>query len=180
MKYGTDSPDSDEVKELYAYFGHSFYCANILEFGVVNALCTLDLLEKREDFPDKEVWKNIIDKHYDDSFKNSFGKLLKKIELHRKSIPELESVVSAVTACVDRRNFLAHHFWREHATSLFTKEGRAKMIKELEEASELFFRTDQALEKLIQPIDDRYGITAEARSAEFDRMIQEVMKRNIR
>lgn len=54
------------------------------------------------------------------------------------------------------------------------------MIKELEEASELFFRTDQALEKLIQPIDDRYGITAEARSAEFDRMIQEVMKRNIR
>jgi len=59
----------------------------------------------------------------------------------------------------ERRNFVAHHFFRERAEEFASRRGRDKMIAELESARDLFDSANRALTKFVQPRLDRFGIS---------------------
>jgi hypothetical protein len=48
---------------------------------------------------------------------------------------DLETVL---TDTLTKRNFLAHHFFRERSDEFMSQEGREKMIEELQNAQSLF------------------------------------------
>jgi len=119
-----DELTDDEAKELYAHFGRAFYHSNVLEHGVVNAIYVLDVLKKREGAETRDEWEALADKHFIGSFAKTLGRLKNELTQHRERSLTLASIITDLGKCVKERNFLAHHFWREHATHWFTRKGR--------------------------------------------------------
>jgi hypothetical protein len=163
-----DEPTDDEAKELYAHFGLAFYCSSVLEHGIANAILILELLEGRGGAKTRAEWEAHVNKHFEDSFAKTLGKLKNQLARHHERSPVIANVMTDLERCVDERNFLAHHFWRERATYWYTQKGRASMVQRLEEARELFSDTDRKLEAAIQPFADRYGFTPDVQRYELE------------
>jgi hypothetical protein len=159
-----DEPTSEEAKELYAHFGLTFYCSSVLEHGVANAIFILEIMEKRGEVNTWQEWETLVDNHFENSFAQTLGRLKNQLIRHKEQSSALTGVVDDLDKCVEERNFLAHHFWREHAAQWFTRDGREAMVKRLEEARELFSAADSKLEAAIRPFADRYGFTPDVQS----------------
>src|SRR5665213_671449 len=169
-----DEISTDECRELYAHFGLAFYCSNVLEHGIAHALLILELMEGRAGAKNRVEQLALVDQHFEDSFEKTFGNLRQRLASHESRLPTFVSVMDDLGRCVDERNFLAHHFWREHAAHWFTKKGRATMVQRLEKARDLFSQTDRALEAAVQPLENRYGITEDLKRRELELMKQEI------
>src|ERR1700720_658414 len=154
-----DDPSSEETKELYAHFGLAFYCSSVLEHGVANAIFILELMDKRTEVKTREEWETLVDNHFENSFAKTLGRLNNQLVRHQGRSPALASLIIDLDKCVEERNFLAHHFWREYATHWFTATGRKGMVQRLEEARDLFSETDSKLEAAIRPFAAGYGFT---------------------
>jgi hypothetical protein len=168
-----DELTSHEAKELYAHFGLAFYCSNVLEHGVANALLVLELLAGRGGAKTRSQWEALVDKHFEDSFAKTLGSLMRQLARHRQSLPDLASLKTDLEKCVEERNFLAHHFWREYAAHWFTTVGRTSMVQRLERARDLFSETDSKLDAAVQPIADCHGITSDFVSREMERTLRQ-------
>lgn len=62
---------------------------------------------------------------------------------------------------LEKRNWLAHHYFRERADEFVTDAGRLRMIEELEVMRQLFEDADDALDLFVKPVRERHGITDE-------------------
>jgi hypothetical protein len=154
-----DDPSAEEAKELYAHFGLTFYCSNVFEHGVANAIFIFELMGKRREVKTREEWEILVDNHFENSFAQTLGRLKNQLVRYQGQSPALSSLITDLDKCVEERNFLAHHFWREHATHWFTAAGREGMVQRLEEARDLFSETDSKLEAAMRPFAARYGFT---------------------
>jgi len=170
-----DDPDDDESKEVYAHFGLAYYCSCVLEHGVANALFILELMGKRREVKTQEEWETLVDNHFENSFAQTLGRLKNQVVRHRARIAALSSLLTDLDKCVQERNFLAHHFWREYAIYWFTSDGRHAMVQRLEAARDLFSDTDKKFEAAIRPIAERYGHTPD-----LERATMELMKKEAR
>jgi len=56
-----DDPSAEEAKELYAHFGLTFYCSNVFEHGVANAIFIFELMVKRREVKTREEWEILVD-----------------------------------------------------------------------------------------------------------------------
>jgi hypothetical protein len=156
-----DEPSENECKELYAHFGLAFYCSNLLEHEIANALFILELLDGRGGAKTKDEWEALVDKYFEDSFERTLGKLRQRLSIHQHQLHGIASVMDDLAECVQERNFLAHHFWREHAVHWHTRNGRELMVQRLEKARDLFSKVDNALQTTLAPHARRHGITEE-------------------
>jgi hypothetical protein len=167
-----EEPDEDEAKELYAHFGLAYYCANVLEHGIVNALCYIDLLDQRKTCRTRQEWERMVDAHFDNSFSQTFGRLKSQIAGHAGTVPDIAALMGDLEACAKERNFLAHHFWREYGGHWFSKAGRAAMVARLKAARDMFFDTTARLDAAVEPFAERHGLSKDVREHEL-----EIMKR---
>jgi hypothetical protein len=165
--------EPEEAKEIYAHFGLAFYISNVLEHGIVNALLFLDTFQDPQRCTNREQWENLIDKHFDDSFKMTLGQLKKRLVIHKDKFSQLDAIVPELEKCLLERNFLAHHFYREYAQHWFSSNGRAEMVERLEAAREFFHATDRKLEAIIQPLMGKYGFTDEVFEKFYAEMLTE-------
>ena len=98
--------DDEQTRDVYAHYGLAMYLAQTLEHGIVNALVILRLPEK-----DKYTRQD-IDEFMEGRFQKTLGALLK----HLKSEVELPSDLEpTLTEALNRRNYLAHHYFRGKA-----------------------------------------------------------------
>jgi hypothetical protein len=162
-------------KRLYAHFGLVYYCSSVLEHGVANALCILELLKGRRGSNTREEWEVRVDKHFDDSFAKTLGRLKAQLARHQARSAALGNIMADLEKCVAERNFLAHHFWRDQASGWFTNKGRASMTERLAQARELFLETDKKLDAAIQPFADRFGLTADGERRMMERIKREAL-----
>jgi hypothetical protein len=58
----------------------------------------------------------------------------------------------------EKRNFLAHDYFRERAYDFMTNEGCLGMIAELKSILQLLEDADQQLEKIVDPLRKKYNI----------------------
>lgn len=156
-------------KTLYALFGLAIYKANVLEHGLVNTLALARIITA------EEQGERLIRDPWAQGFKDMMGKLIKRAEPYVSAYPE---VVNDLTRSLKRRNFLAHHFWRERITETASETGRAKLCAELKADCRLFTATDERLsEKVFAPLARKRGITPEMIQAQFEKEHREAMKR---
>jgi hypothetical protein len=156
--------DDEQTRDVYAHFGLAMYLAQILEHGIVNALVILRLPEK-----DKYTRQD-IDEFMEGRFQKSLGALLKHLKSEVALPQDLESTL---TEALTRRNYLAHHYFREKAESFVTRSGRAQMLEQLHVDQQLFERADEELEKALAPYRVKHGITDSVYEAEYKRMCQQ-------
>src|SRR3954462_637501 len=113
----TDDGDVDEVsdhtKEVYARFGVSFYYAQVLEHGIVNALVMLDLIPKRHHAARTVAeWEEMFDTFMSERFERTMGRLLHDL----RAVPSVpDDLEPLLRDALPRRNRLAHSFFRDHA-----------------------------------------------------------------
>jgi len=157
--------DDEQTRDVYAHYGLAMYLAQTLEHGIVNALVILRLPEK-----DKYTRQD-IDEFMEGRFQKTLGVLLKHLKSEVALPPDLESVL---TEALNRRNYLAHHYFREKAESFVTRSGRVQMLQELQADQQLFESADEQLGKVLTPFRVKHGITDSVYKAEYMHMCQQL------
>ncbi|GEC96144.1 hypothetical protein ZRA01_22170 [Zoogloea ramigera] len=146
------TPDYDDPKEIYAFFGLAFYKANVLEHGVLNLAVALliqgnlgisaaDVIQLYESFDEK-----------------TFGQVV-KVTKRWHSFPD--AFVADLNLALKYRNHLAHHFFREHDINHMSPAGRKKMIDELIDIWIHLAKVDQVMDEYWLSAWESHGVTKE-------------------
>ncbi len=118
--------------DLYAQFGIAAEKAQTLELEAGNFVLTyLGLFFKPGQITEEQ--RQFLSSLVDDTNRKTFGRLLKSI----KGLATFErSFLDAVESALERRNYLAHHFFRSHNFAIYSEEGRQGVIEELKKIQE--------------------------------------------
>jgi hypothetical protein len=141
---------SDHVKEVYARFGLAYFYAEVLHRGLCNLYCLSQVV------PNGPVTRPRIEEHLRTAFETTLGQLLPRME----SLLPL-ALLQKLTLAVERRNFIAHHFWYVRIHLMANLSGIDAMVAELSQDTELFRELDAAIEKISEPLHLRVGMTSE-------------------
>jgi len=166
--------DGEHIKTVYAHFGLALFLAQVLEHGLVNALVLVELLPTRAGNPvPHKQWEATYDSFCEQNFKATLGKMIRNLKEAVVIPANLERILDEA---LRKRNFLAHDYFRERDVAFLSKEGREKMIDELQDAQALFKAADTNVEEVTKTARDRYGITEEY----INKMLKErLLKNNI-
>src|SRR5438270_8989037 len=98
--------DVDEhVKEVYARFGLAFYCAQVLEHGIVNAMVVLHLIPSRRHLAGTpEAWANWVDNFMSRHFETTMGRMIRDLQSVTTIPSNLEDLLRQA---LQKRNWLA-------------------------------------------------------------------------
>lgn len=161
--------EDEHVKEIYAHFGLAMYLAQVLEYGIVNALVYTDLIPRRaKEVATNNQWSREFDDFMNVHFKHTFGKLIRTLSKH-VSVPS--SLEQELRQAIKLRNFLAHGFFRERSSEFMSFSGRESMLKELEEAQSQFSSADEHLKGIIEPYRIKVGLTDELLKKAFEEIV---------
>lgn len=67
----------------------------------------------------------------------------------------LDPLELLLTEALEKRNWLAHHYFRESSERIISVDSGQKMIDELVEIQSMFQRADSALDEVVLPVRDR-------------------------
>jgi hypothetical protein len=158
----TDAQKSEQYKEVYAYAGLALYAAQCLEKSLENFLClhgrisgecvTLADLDALEDRVESQT----------------VGRLL---HATRSRVQFDNGAEKLLTTALDRRNFLAHRFFKERAIDFLSKAGRAKMISELTQLRERFDEADMVASVICKALQEELGVSDEVIERAYKRMV---------
>lgn len=166
-----------DIRETYAAFGRAYYMACVLEVGIAHALMYAEFMvdklppKKRKDF-DLKQYQREFDAYMNDQFKKTMGNIVRRA----KTITYFnEALKERITIAKQRRDFLAHSYWREKSIEFATEKGRAMMQKELHEDADAFGILDEDIEAALKPARELLGIDDEKYEAQ-SRILFEKMK----
>jgi hypothetical protein len=156
--------DSGEhVKEVFAHFGRAYYLAGVFEIALANALLYLDFLRDQKVKIQRAGPKNFDRPSYEAEFDQfmkkqhakTVGNLIKRVH----ELTDMDEPLKAVIATAKvRRDFLAHHFFREHAEDFARRGGRDRMLAELYHAQQLFESAARKIADYLNPIGEQVGM----------------------
>ena len=157
----TEDEKSEQCKEVYAHAGLALYWGQCLEKSLENfltlharasgecvTLAELDALEERVEA-------------------QTLGRLLTDT---RKRVRFEKGAEELLATALERRNFLAHHFFKERAEAFMSRAGRDQMIAELDEICELFRKADVVASVICKALQKVLGISDELIEREFQRL----------
>jgi hypothetical protein len=167
----------EHIKEVFAHFGRAYYYAGAMETGLACILLYLDFLAKQKPKIKAAGPQNFNRPKYDvefDAFMKSqhaktIGNLMKRI--HELTDVE-EPLKTQIGIAKARRDFLAHHFFREHAEDFALRRGRDKMLAELQDAQKLFESVECQVKEYLNRTVEQLGIPAAMLEAYTERYIK--------
>jgi hypothetical protein len=155
-----DEPDDDLIREVYARFGLAYYQSECLHRELCMSLAWLGL-------PSRDlITRPRVEERLAYAFSLTLGDVAAKLEgvLPAELSGELQEAVN-------RRNFLAHHFWFERAHLMFSVEDVSELIAELNKDAELFDSLDTKLSKWSESKRRELGLTDEVVQASLRRIL---------
>jgi len=162
---------SEQCKEVYAYFGLAIYSAQCLEQAMIHLIVFLDHFPKAvPNFTTAERWEADFDKFFDGESQKTMGQLLGRLQ--KIGVPYGELQIK-LKAALKKRNWLAHSYFSERAMEFMSETGRNKMIIELEQAIEYFKSIDEEVSSIFYKIADTYGLTDEVFKGIMNEMLME-------
>ncbi len=174
-----DYDKGEHVKETFAYFGRAYYMANVFETGLALAILHLDFLKETMEAIKRAGRRSFNQAKYEEAFDvfmerqhaQTLGNLIKRAQGLADMDMSLKRSLAEVKV---RRDFLAHHFFRDRSTEFASRSGRDKMISELETAHGLFFSADRALSEFMGPHRKRLGLSDEIVEAQLAKYLKEL------
>ena len=145
-------PNYDDPKEIYAFFGLTYYKAAVLEHGVLNL--AVAMLAKHV----PGVTVGDVDKLYESFEKNTFGQIVNAAKAKFAMPADLETDLALA---LKQRNYLAHRFFVVHDVDLMTTSGRRNMINELIEILKHVQSVDARMDPIWMTAWESFGITKE-------------------
>jgi hypothetical protein len=157
-----DGNDDPQIVEVFARFGRAMYMANVVDDSLVRTLMQVNFMKTKEAFIKAQGngydraklsadW-DAYEKQQRDKTMGQLGKLV-------TDSPEFnEALKKRIDEARDRRNFLAHHYWREQAFTMQTTEGREKMIADLISDTDKFENLATDIHDAMKPTRAKLGI----------------------
>jgi hypothetical protein len=167
-----DALTTEQSKEIFANFGLAVHASNVVEFAVLNALCTVELLAQIKSFRNREEWESAYDTFFEIGFAQTFGRLVRRIKDCGKYSTEL---VEMLESCQTARNHLVHHSQREGAEAIYSSSGRAALVETYENAVTLFDATNEQIEKEIVEQQSAIGIDTSRFADRVEELMQELV-----
>ncbi|MCF7553778.1 hypothetical protein [Pseudonocardia sp. WMMC193] len=146
------SDESYHHRELYAQFGLAIYMAQVLEMGVINLLSVMDALPQAKS---QEEYDTLVS----ELMTRTLGKTIRRL---RVLLPDEPELCAKLEVALNKRNYMAHRFWREKVQLVATAKGRNRLISELIEARELFEGVDRQLDEILFAHASKGGPTRES------------------
>lgn len=143
-----NEPTDDLVREMYARFGLAYYHSEVLHRGLCIILAFSNII--RWDL----MTRPRIEEHLAHAFSLTLGDVI--AELDGKIPLEFSARLKDV---LEKRNFLAHHFWFDRAHLMFHEDHVKGLIEELEGYSRLFDRMDEDTSSWFKDRRTEIGIT---------------------
>lgn len=155
-----------EIRETFAYYGRALYMASVVEVALAHVLLYSQFMkEVRDEFVskigtkfDRSQYERDFDRFMSDQFSQTMGNLMKRVE---KFADLDESLKERIADAKKRRDFLAHHYWRERSIDFATSAGRKRMRDELNADAEMFARLDRDIDAAAAPLRAHLGIKDE-------------------
>jgi hypothetical protein len=148
------------IKEVFAQFGAAYYHSEVLHRGLCNfyALATFDKVE--------DITRPRVEEKFAIAFSLTLGQVVEKTkELFPSDLQQrLEGVL-------DKRNYLAHHFWYERCHLMFSERGLFELCRELLELTNLFNELDEVITEYLRPRRQAMRITDELIQELLDKLI---------
>ncbi|GAB2902551.1 hypothetical protein GCM10027046_34640 [Uliginosibacterium flavum] len=159
------TPD-EHVREVYAHFGLAIYCSQVLEHGIGNTLVYASLIPSNlGKIRSRTEWEEKFDGFLGAHFDKTLGRMIAALKSEIAIPVELESML---TEALKKRNWLAHHYFRDRSDEFLNERGREIMIEELKATQTLFSDADERLEAATKPLREKYGFTDERLEKYFD------------
>ncbi|MBI5715835.1 MAG: hypothetical protein HZC38_20740 [Chloroflexi bacterium] len=153
--------DQEElIKEVFAQFGAAYYHSEVLHRGLCNiySLATFDKVE--------DITRPRVEEKLAVAFSLTLGQMVEKTkELFPSDLQQRLEVA------LDKRNYLAHHFWFERNPLMFSEQGLLELRQELLELTDLFSKLDEAITEYFKPKRQAMGVTDELIQESFDKLI---------
>lgn len=152
-----DDVDGMLTKEVYARFGLAYFLTECLHRGLC-VFYTFATYQNRSDITGPRTEEKLAF-----SFSLTMGKLFN--ELEALFPPEME-LSPKIEHILDRRNYLAHHFWFEQAHLMVSNNGLSKMVTELSQLVTEFEELEKEVEILVGEqikrldVDEQIFVTA--------------------
>jgi len=156
--------DGSQQHVVYARFGLAVYFGQVLEHGLANLIVVAERLTGQ--IVDEESWES----RYDALFSKTAGGLVRLIADQSHLAAE---GIELCRRAVKRRNWLTHHYFREHVLDSMTTEGRQRMVDTADDARRLFMRADAACEEVVNQLLAKAGVTEDQIEAEALRLLAE-------
>jgi hypothetical protein len=148
------------IKEVFAQFGAAYYHSEVLHRGLCN-IYALAAFDKAED-----VTRPRIEEKLATAFSLTLGQIVEKT---KDLFPS--DLQQHLEVALDKRNYLAHHFWYERNPLMFSEQGLLELRQELHELTVLFSALDEAITECFKPKRQAMGLTDELIQESFDKLI---------
>jgi len=153
-------PSEELIKEVYARFGLAYYHSECLHRELGN---TYSILTFRES-------SHLTTQHAEEKMAYAYSLTLGKLVDELKDLLS-DDLYNKLDFAVDKRNFLAHHFWYERIYKIHTRDGVLSMIDELTELTNLFSDLDEEVQAYFSDSWEEFGITPDLLKNTLDKMI---------
>jgi hypothetical protein len=157
-----------ELRETCAAFGRAVHNASVLEGQLVLALMLGEFLTKISRKAEqiggisKIQYHAELEAYQKDQFAQTMGQIIRRVQV--LTVFD-EGLRSRMVEAKKRRDFLVHHFWREHIMLTTTPPGMRKVQDELAEHAAAFNELSQAISDALKPIRVSIGMDDEETEA---------------
>lgn len=145
-----DLNENEQIRDVYALFGLAIYQAQCVERKIAILLATVHGpgIQKmtRADF----------DVALQGEFRKTFGGLISTL---RKAAAIPANFDQKLADALDKRNWLAHHYFWDRAGHFITERGRKTMMAELQKAIDQFAELNAQITKAVRTWSEKHGIT---------------------
>jgi hypothetical protein len=143
-----NEPYAELTKEVYAHFGLAYYESECLHRELCIILAFSSFRSKL----------NITRPRVEEELIQAFSLTLDQVKDDLKYILP-DELYSKLEYIVEKRNFLAHHFWFDRVHLMLNVKGLRQMLKELSALSALFSKFDEQVSDYFKPKYHQLGLT---------------------
>ncbi len=170
MAIEVPTPNYDDPKEVWAFYGLAAYSANLIEQSLINLGVVLQL-------PSVNVLtRDTFEKIFYEFDKKTLGQLL---EAARKTTIIPENLDELLQKVLDKRNYLVHSFFHYHSEDAISQSGRRSMVDELAELIDLFRTVDPKLEEIYLPLWENHGVDEAFMRDEWEKTQARIRERDV-
>ena len=162
MESGQEAP---KLKEIYAYHGYSMFLSQALEGLLMQAIYSFVIFPSSKEEIAKivekgsiEEWEEFIDNHEEKFMRKTMGTLLRRLTEQAEVPADTQKILRAA---LERRNFLAHQFFKEYLATFYSEEGQDKAIIYLRKSGGLIQEAINTLGPIVQSNMARLGYDEE-------------------
>jgi uncharacterized protein YutE (UPF0331/DUF86 family) len=153
-------PDYELRRDLFARFGLAYYHSECLH----RELCIMFTCSELP--PPSLITQSRVEELMSRAFSLTLGEVVLKLE---GVLPD--ELWKNVRAALERRNFLAHHFWFERVHLMFNVRDTRLLIAQLDDDIQLYDTLDTRVSEYSRTILATLGVTAEMQADSLNRVI---------